>query len=47
MYYNSIFEVTKIIQQWMPQIRIQNNSELKDQVYSIIEKNLDKLKLNL
>lgn len=47
MYYNNIFEVTKIIQQWMPQIRIQNNSELKDQVYSIIEKNLDKLKLNL
>jgi len=43
MYYNEIFEVTKIIQQWMPHISIQNNSTIKDTVYSNIEKNLSKL----
>ena len=43
MYYNDIFEVVKIIQQWMPQITIQNSSEIRKEVYSKIEKNLSKL----
>jgi len=43
MFYNKIFEVTKIIQQWMPEIKIQNNSEIKNEVYAQVEKNLSKL----
>ena len=43
MYYNEIFEIVNIIQQWMPQITIQNSSEIRDEVYSYIENNLSKL----
>lgn len=43
MYYNDIFEVVKIIQQWMPQIKIQNDSELKREVYSKVQKNISNL----
>ena len=43
MYYNIYFEIVKIIQQWMPDIKIQNNLELKNKVYSDINSNLVKL----
>jgi len=43
MYYNSEFEIEKIIQQWMPNITIQNNLELKNKIYSRINDNLTKL----
>ncbi|MDD3343103.1 MAG: WYL domain-containing protein [Sulfurospirillaceae bacterium] len=43
MYYNEIFEVIKIIQQWMPHIAIQNNPEIRNEVYLQIQKNLSKL----
>lgn len=43
MYYNDIFEIEKIIQQWMPQIKIQNNSDLRDKIYLKIKNNMDKL----
>ena len=43
MYYTSYFEVVKIIQQWMPNIKIQNNLELREKVYSDIKSNLSLL----
>lgn len=43
MFYTSYFEVVKIIQQWMPNIKIQNNLDLRDKVYSDIKINIDKL----
>ena len=46
MYYTLYFEIVKIIQQWMPNIKIQNNLELKDKVYSEINSNLAKLLKN-
>ena len=46
MYYNNQFEIVKIIQQWMPDISIQNNMELREKVYSTISSNLTKLENN-
>lgn len=43
MYFNEIFEVVKLVQQWMPQITIQSPAEIKEIVYSEIENNLSKL----
>lgn len=43
MYYNMLFEVEKIVQQWMPQITIQSSAEIRDKVYSNIEEKLLKL----
>ena len=43
IYYNEIFEVLKLVQQWMPQITIQSPSEIKKIVYNKIENNLLKL----
>lgn len=43
MYYNLEFEIVKIVQQWMPNITIQNNLELKTKVYDDINENLMKL----
>lgn len=43
MYYNKEFEVEKIIQQWMPNIKIQNSSEIREKIYSKIQSNMDKL----
>ncbi|XOB62450.1 WYL domain-containing protein [Campylobacterota bacterium DY0563] len=44
MFYNSYFEIVKIVQQWMPNIKIQNNLELKEKVYLDIKQNLEKLR---
>lgn len=46
MYYNNEFEIVKIIQQWMPEITIQNNIDLRNKVYSIISSNFSRLKDN-
>ena len=43
MYYNQEFEIVKIVQQWMPNITIQNNLELKNTIYGYINENLTKL----
>lgn len=43
MYYNNIQEIISLLQQWMPQISIQNNIELKNEVYSKIQSNFEKL----
>lgn len=43
MYYTNFFEVVKIIQQWMPNIKIQNDLELRNKVYKDINSNLIKL----
>ena len=43
MYYNQEFEIVKIVQQWMPNITIQNNLELKNKIYGYINKNLTNL----
>lgn len=43
MYYNQEFEIEKIVQQWMPNITIQSNSVLKEQIYSSINENLTNL----
>ncbi len=43
MYYNNDFEIEKIIQQWMPNITIQNNLELKNKVYKKINDNFNQL----
>lgn len=44
MFYNQEFEIVKIVQQWMPNITIQNNLELRNRVYEEITNNLFKLK---
>ena len=46
MYFNDIFEVVKLVQQWMPQITIQSSEEIRNEVYKQIEYNLEKLKIN-
>ena len=43
MYYNKIFEVIKLIQQWMPNITIQNNDEIREEVYQKIKANFGNL----
>lgn len=43
MYYNQVFEIEKIIQQWMPNITIQNNLELKKEIYNRIKNNFTQL----
>ena len=44
MYYNSLeIEVVKLIQQWMPHIKISDNDENKSKVYKIIKDNFEKL----
>lgn len=43
MYYNIDFEIERIVQQWMPNITIQNNLELKNKVYKKINDNLAQL----
>lgn len=43
MYYNNNQEIISLIQQWMPQISIQNNIELKKEIYSNIQSNFEKL----
>ena len=46
MYFNEIFEVVKLVQQWMPQITIQSSEQIRNEVYKEIENNLEKLKIN-
>ena len=46
MYFNDIFEVVKLVQQWMPRITIQSSEEIRNEVYKEIENNLEKLKIN-
>lgn len=46
MYFNEIFEVVKLVQQWMPQITIQSSEQIRNEVYKQIENNLEKLKIN-
>jgi predicted DNA-binding transcriptional regulator YafY len=43
MYFNEIFEVVKLVQQWMPQITVQSPAEIKEIVYNKVERNLLKL----
>jgi hypothetical protein len=44
MYYNSLeIEVVKLIQQWMPHIKISDDDENKSKVYKIIKDNFEKL----
>ena len=46
MYFNDIFEVVKLVQQWMPRITIQSSEQIRNEVYKEIENNLEKLKIN-
>ena len=46
MYFNDIFEVVKLVQQWMPRITIQSSEKIRNEVYKEIENNLEKLKIN-
>ncbi|WP_434638147.1 WYL domain-containing protein [Sulfurimonas sp. NW7] len=46
MYYNNLQEVIKLVQQWMPYICIENNPNLAQKVYRIIQKNMDVLLKN-
>lgn len=39
MYFNEIFEIVNLLQKWMPQITINENSETAEKVYEIIERN--------
>lgn len=41
MYYNDSKEIVNLMQQWMPQISIQKNSELKTEVYEKIQANFE------
>lgn len=41
MYYNDIKEIINLMQQWMPQISIQKNSELKTEIYEKIQANFE------
>lgn len=41
MYYNDIKEIVNLMQQWMPQISIQKNSELKTEIYQKIQANFE------
>lgn len=43
MYYNNPQEIVSLIQQWMPQISIQKNLDLKQEIYSKIQANFEKL----
>lgn len=43
MYYNKEFEIEKIVQQWMPNITVQNNLELKNRIYNRIKDNFSQL----
>lgn len=43
MYYNNNQEIISLLQQWMPQISIQKNLELKKEIYSKIQSNFEKL----
>jgi len=43
MYYNDTKEIVNLMQQWMPQISIQKNSELKTEVYEKIQANFEAL----
>lgn len=43
MYYNQELEIEKIVQQWMPNITIQNNLELKNKIYNRIKDNFSQL----
>jgi hypothetical protein len=43
MYYNNIQEIISLLQQWMPQISIQKNLDLKKEIYSKIQSNFEKL----
>ncbi len=40
MYFNDIFEVVKLVQQWMPRITIQSSEEIKKIVYEQIKNNM-------
>lgn len=41
MYYNNDQEIISLLQQWMPQISIQKNIDLKKDIYSKIQANFD------
>lgn len=43
MYYNNVQEIISLIQQWMPQISIQKNIDLKKEIYSKIQSNFENL----
>jgi len=43
MYYNNAQEIISLIQQWMPQISIQNNIDLKKEIYTKIKSNCEAL----
>ncbi|MDD5372928.1 MAG: WYL domain-containing protein [Sulfurimonas sp.] len=43
MYYNDDQEIINLIQQWMPQISIQNNINLKEKIYLKIKSNYEAL----
>ena len=43
MYYNENQEIITLIQQWLPQISIQNNINLKEEIYSKIKSNYEAL----
>lgn len=43
MYYNEIIEIVKLVQQWLPEITIINDSKIRNEVYSTIKHNVNKL----
>jgi hypothetical protein len=43
MYYNEIIEIIKLVQQWLPEITIVNDSIIREEVYTTIKKNAKKL----
>ena len=43
MYYNKTIEVTKLLQQWMPHIKIQDHSNIKEIIYDEIKENYKNL----
>jgi len=43
MYYNETIEILKLVQQWLPEITIVNDSIIREQVYSTIKLNIKKL----
>jgi len=46
MYYNNIDEIVRLVQGWMPQITILENSKIVDEVYNKIEESHKLFKLN-
>ena len=42
MYYNNIYEIVKLIKQWMPKISIFGNIKIKDDVYQIVKNDVNK-----